>query len=178
MFWTFRKAIVHVCQSARALSALREAFDMFDKDKNGQISEDELMCVMSSLGIKPTLQEVKDIINEFDIDSKRTRTLAQFTWYMYDCATCRQPAYWVWRVLSDDGATNAGHTTQRDRRTHVCLPSTFPFQSCVCAFQLNGFPSTHDDGFTVIRWNFHILTTTVATIHVHLLTGNTGMFVL
>ena len=50
-------------------SALREAFDMFDKDKNGQISEDELMCVMCSLGIKPTLQEVRDIINEFDIDS-------------------------------------------------------------------------------------------------------------
>ena len=47
---------------------------MFDKDKNGQISQDELMCVMQSLGMKPTEQEVQDIINEFDIDSKRNCT--------------------------------------------------------------------------------------------------------
>ena len=49
---------------------------MFDKDKNGQISQDELMCVMQSLGMKPTEQEVQDIINEFDIDSKRNIVLA------------------------------------------------------------------------------------------------------
>ena len=52
------------------VSALREAFGMFDKDGNGAISKDELMCVMTNLGLKPTEQEVKDIINEFDIDSK------------------------------------------------------------------------------------------------------------
>ena len=52
------------------VTALREAFNMFDKDKNGQISQDELMCVMQSLGMKPTEQEVQDIINEFDIDSE------------------------------------------------------------------------------------------------------------
>ena len=43
---------------------------MFDKDGNGAISKDELMCVMTNLGLKPTEEDVKDIINEFDIDSK------------------------------------------------------------------------------------------------------------
>ena len=43
---------------------------MFDKDRNGQISQDELMSVMESLGMKPSEDEVKDIINEFDADSK------------------------------------------------------------------------------------------------------------
>lgn len=44
---------------------------MFDKDGNGQISGDELMSVMINLGMEPTQQEITDIINEFDLDSKK-----------------------------------------------------------------------------------------------------------
>ncbi|KRY33770.1 calmodulin [Trichinella spiralis] len=46
----------------------REAFMMFDKDKNGTISTKELGVAMRSLGQNPTEQELIEMINEVDID--------------------------------------------------------------------------------------------------------------
>lgn len=43
---------------------------MFDKDGGGTISSDELGKVMRSLGQNPTEHELKDMINEVDIDGK------------------------------------------------------------------------------------------------------------
>ena len=86
------------------ITALREAFNMFDKDKNGQISQDELMCVMQSLGMKPTEQEVQDIINEFDIDS--------------ECCIMRMRGWWyINRVLAISVALYTN--TRRVRATRV-----------------------------------------------------------
>ena len=39
---------------------LKEAFHLFDTDKDGFISHDELATVMRSLGQNPTQQEVSD----------------------------------------------------------------------------------------------------------------------
>ncbi|PNH05810.1 Calmodulin [Tetrabaena socialis] len=47
--------------------ALREAFRMFDKDGNGQISASELKTVMCTLGEALTEEEVDDMINEADL---------------------------------------------------------------------------------------------------------------
>ena len=58
---------------------------MFDKDGNGQISQDELMSVMSNLGMAPTEQEVKDIINEFDIDGNSGFCTVFLTCYRREC---------------------------------------------------------------------------------------------
>ena len=41
---------------------------MFDKDGDGTITIDELATVMKSLGQKPTLQELEDMIKEVDND--------------------------------------------------------------------------------------------------------------
>jgi calmodulin len=41
---------------------------MFDKDNDGTISSTELGVVMRSLGQNPTEQELKDMINEVDVD--------------------------------------------------------------------------------------------------------------
>lgn len=51
----------------------REAFSMFDKNGDGEISASELGAVMRSLGLKPTDQEVEDMVNEVDTD--RTGTI-------------------------------------------------------------------------------------------------------
>lgn len=46
----------------------REAFSLFDKNGDGTIEVDELGDVMRSLGHHPTLQELKEMIREADID--------------------------------------------------------------------------------------------------------------
>ncbi|KAK6127851.1 hypothetical protein DH2020_038420 [Rehmannia glutinosa] len=48
--------------------ALREAFNLFDKDQNGLISAAELHQVMTNLGEKVTDEEVDEMIREADLD--------------------------------------------------------------------------------------------------------------
>ena len=48
----------------------KEAFAMFDKDGDGNISTKELGIVMRSLGQNPTEHELLDIITEVDVDGK------------------------------------------------------------------------------------------------------------
>ena len=47
---------------------IREAFRVFDKDGNGNISAAELRHVMTNLGEKLTDEEVDEMIREADID--------------------------------------------------------------------------------------------------------------
>ncbi|EAL71901.1 hypothetical protein ACTFIW_009933 [Dictyostelium discoideum] len=44
----------------------KEAFNLFDKDKDGKITIQELGIVMRSVGSNPTQQELKDIAKEID----------------------------------------------------------------------------------------------------------------
>lgn len=46
----------------------REAFDMFDKNKDGVIEVTELRNVMRSLNHDPTKEELEEMINEVDLD--------------------------------------------------------------------------------------------------------------
>ncbi len=50
------------------LSDLREAFDMFDKDRDGSITTKELGNVVKMLNNAASDQEIKDMIDEVDID--------------------------------------------------------------------------------------------------------------
>ena len=45
--------------SLRELRELRQAFDLFDKDKDGTINLKELTNIMKSLGRDPTEEEIK-----------------------------------------------------------------------------------------------------------------------
>ncbi len=53
------------------LTECKEAFSLFDKNGDGTITCDELGTVMRSLGQNPSEQEIKDMINEVDIDGKQ-----------------------------------------------------------------------------------------------------------
>lgn len=46
----------------------KDAFEMFDKDKDGTITAKELLNVMRSLNQEPTEQELNEMINEVDVD--------------------------------------------------------------------------------------------------------------
>ena len=51
-------------------SDLREAFNVFDKDKDGYINPRKLGQVMKSLGWNPTEAEVQDLIVAVDEDGE------------------------------------------------------------------------------------------------------------
>ena len=48
----------------------KEAFDMFDRDKDGHITEKELGNIMRSLGHDPSDSDLKEFMLEFDKDKK------------------------------------------------------------------------------------------------------------
>ncbi|XP_019173083.1 PREDICTED: probable calcium-binding protein CML18 [Ipomoea nil] len=47
---------------------LRDAFSLYDKDKNGKISASELHSVMKSLGEKCSLKDCRRMISSVDVD--------------------------------------------------------------------------------------------------------------
>ncbi|KAJ0500111.1 putative EF-hand domain-containing protein [Helianthus annuus] len=47
---------------------LREAFDLYDQDKNGKISANELFSVLKSLGEKCSLKDCRKMIKSVDVD--------------------------------------------------------------------------------------------------------------
>ncbi|TPX15109.1 calmodulin [Thyridium curvatum] len=60
------------------VSEFKEAFSLFDKDGDGQITTKELGTVMRSLGQNPSESELQDMINEVDADSNGTIDFPEF----------------------------------------------------------------------------------------------------
>ena len=56
----------------------REAFALFDKDGDGSITTSELGAVMRSVGQSPTDTELKDMIQEYDLDGRSLRYHTQY----------------------------------------------------------------------------------------------------
>ena len=53
----------------------RTAFELFDKDSSGAISADELGTVMRNLGLNPSHEELKQMVELHDFDSQYTSFL-------------------------------------------------------------------------------------------------------
>jgi len=49
---------------------VREAFSIFDKQRNGYISRKSFLAAMRSLGQNPTEDEYDDMLNQVDADRK------------------------------------------------------------------------------------------------------------
>jgi calmodulin len=60
------------------MGILREAFEIFDKDKDGYITIKELGEIMTNLGHKPSDAELQDMINEVDIDGNGNIDFKEF----------------------------------------------------------------------------------------------------
>ena len=54
--------------SSTSLTAIKQAFSLFDKNGDGKITTKELGTVMESLGENPTEAELKEMISEVDTD--------------------------------------------------------------------------------------------------------------
>lgn len=60
------------------IAEYKEAFSLFDQDGDGCITVAELGSVMNSMGQKPTLQELHDMINEVDEDGNGSIEFEEF----------------------------------------------------------------------------------------------------
>jgi len=60
------------------IAEFKEAFSLFDKDGDGNITSKELGTVMRSLGQNPTEAELRDMINEVDADGNGTIDFPEF----------------------------------------------------------------------------------------------------
>lgn len=62
---------------------MREAFQIFDSDGNGNISADELRQIMANLGEKMTQEEVEEMVKEADIDGDGQINYEEFVRMMF-----------------------------------------------------------------------------------------------
>jgi calmodulin len=60
------------------IAEFREAFEIFDKNKDGYITIKELGEIMKNLGQTPTEAELTDMINEVDIDGNGNIDFKEF----------------------------------------------------------------------------------------------------
>ncbi len=60
------------------IAEFREAFEIFDKDKDGFITIKELGEIMKNLGQAPTESELQDMINEVDVDGNGNIDFKEF----------------------------------------------------------------------------------------------------
>ena len=60
------------------ITEFKEAFEIFDKDKDGYITTKELGDIMKNLGQTPSEAELQDMINEVDIDGNGTIDFKEF----------------------------------------------------------------------------------------------------
>ncbi|CAN0913730.1 Calcium-binding protein CML24 [Linum grandiflorum] len=56
------------CRQGGSTKELKDAFDLYDMDKNGVISANELHAVMKMLGLKCSMGECKKMIRQVDQD--------------------------------------------------------------------------------------------------------------
>ena len=64
--------------SEEQVAEFKEAFDKFDKDKDGTISVQELGTVMQELGLKPSEAELKVLIARLDTDNNGIISFQEF----------------------------------------------------------------------------------------------------
>jgi len=68
--------------SADQLSELKEVFDKFDLNKDGNICAKELRLMMRAVGVEPTEAELYDLIRTVDLDENSRISFNEFLQFM------------------------------------------------------------------------------------------------
>ncbi|CAH0002356.1 unnamed protein product [Clonostachys byssicola] len=64
--------------SQQEIDDYKEAFQLFDKDGDGEITTAEIGEIMKSLGLNPSEDELEDILNEVDVDKNGSVDFNEF----------------------------------------------------------------------------------------------------
>ncbi|CAG8685605.1 10920_t:CDS:2, partial [Racocetra fulgida] len=98
----------------------KEAFTLFDKDKDGVITIHELKSVMKSLGQTPTEAELQEMMNDVDIDKNGTIDFNEFLSMMarkVDDADNEEEMRAAFKVFDKD---NNGFISKSELRDLMC----------------------------------------------------------
>ena len=68
--------------SEERITEFKAAFELFDKDRDGAINNKELGTVMRNLGQNPSEEELKQMINEIDLDKNGVIDFNEFLYLM------------------------------------------------------------------------------------------------
>ena len=77
-FDEFLKLMTKKMKDKETDEEIREAFNEFDRDKDGKISKEELQHMMKNYGEKLTLDEIEELISEVDMDGSNAITYDSF----------------------------------------------------------------------------------------------------
>lgn len=77
-FIEFQRGGCSVADGDAVNKELREAFDLYDQDKNGKISAAELHSVLKSLGEKCSLKDCRKMIASVDVDGDGSVNFEEF----------------------------------------------------------------------------------------------------
>jgi calmodulin len=64
--------------SESQIAEFKEAFALFDKDGDGLITTEDVGTVMRSLGLNPSATELRDMVNEVDVDQNGSIDFKEF----------------------------------------------------------------------------------------------------
>lgn len=119
--------------SKEQVEQYRQAFSMFDKDKDGTINSKELGTVMRDMGRSPTDQQVEDMISEVDADGSGSIEFQEFLTLMAknDTEVSEEELLAAFMVVDRDGngfldgrelrhmLTNLGETIEEDEMKEI-----------------------------------------------------------
>ncbi|XP_010274712.1 PREDICTED: calcium-binding allergen Ole e 8 [Nelumbo nucifera] len=77
-FADFHSSMIGEKKSGDELSELKDAFDLYDKDKNGLISAVELQMVLNGLGEPYTVDDCRRMISSIDADGDGNVSFEEF----------------------------------------------------------------------------------------------------
>jgi len=92
-------------ESTEDLEGLKQAFALFDRDRDGEINKDELAKVMRAHGFNPTDEELGYMIQNVDTNKNGAIDLNEFIAMMEDKKTCKaeDDVHHAFKVFDRDG---------------------------------------------------------------------------
>ena len=73
-----KRKIQAMRMSKEQLELFRDTFVIFDKDGDGTIDSKELSTVLKSMGYNPSIEEIKDMVEEVDSDGSGSIEFLEF----------------------------------------------------------------------------------------------------
>merc|ERR1712010_395119 len=101
----------------KELAEFKEAFELFDTDKSGQIDATELKFAMTALGFTPSAEEVADLLKDIDADGNSTIEFQEFVDLLSGKMASKDPADECKKAFDYFDKDGNGRITLKDLKT-------------------------------------------------------------